>query len=209
MKLPTLEEAEEAIGIPADKWAGRCYEIASAFVKAGIVVGKPRYGHFVGKVSPDGYFGSRSNHSFVRHGWIDIGDDEVVDPTRFAFENKSPYIYCGCNSGEYDIGGNIFRALMTRPCPEYNKGEAQKKLTFTDSEALLWVTYQLDIDFNRAENMSVTTSMGQLFWLGNLSLDSFNGHERDIYQALINAGLEAIIPLDNRDYVFYEENVLT
>jgi hypothetical protein len=100
MKLPTLGECEKAIGEPASAWVARCYEIACKIVKAGLVSrerglgGEAVYGHWVGSISPRSYFADRRSLGFVQHGWIWIEDRcMVIDPTRFVFEAKAPYIY--------------------------------------------------------------------------------------------------------------------
>lgn len=100
MKIPTLQECEKAIGEPASAWAKRCYEIACKIVKAGLVSrrrglgGEAVYGHWVGSISPRSSFADRRHLGFVNHGWIYVADHNlVIDPTRWAFEAKAPYIY--------------------------------------------------------------------------------------------------------------------
>ncbi len=46
-----LKEAEIAIGIPAARWEGRCFEIASELVAAGVVKGVAVYGHWNGPIA--------------------------------------------------------------------------------------------------------------------------------------------------------------
>lgn len=99
MKIPTLKECEKAIGEPARDWAGRCYEISCKIVDAGLVSrkrglgGEAVYGHWLGPVSPRSLFADRKA-PFVQHGWIWIESHAmVIDPTRWVFEAKEPYIY--------------------------------------------------------------------------------------------------------------------
>jgi hypothetical protein len=94
MKLDP-EKIAEAIGIPLATWPGNCYGIACAVVEAGLVDGTAVYGHWLGPVAPSGHFGARSGHAFVQHGWIVTPDDEVIDPTRWVFEDVAPYIFVG------------------------------------------------------------------------------------------------------------------
>lgn len=94
-RLPTLAECEKALGEKAETWAGRCYEIASRIVKAGLVDGEAVYGHWIGRVHPRSYFGKRANLPFVAHGWVLLKDGRVLDPTRWAFEAVEPYLFVG------------------------------------------------------------------------------------------------------------------
>lgn len=100
MRIPTLEECEEAIGEAAKRWAGRCFEIASKIVEAGLVSrerglgGEAVYGHWIGPVSTRSYFADRRHLGFIQHGWINVETHGmVIDPTRWAFEGKRPYIF--------------------------------------------------------------------------------------------------------------------
>jgi len=91
-----VTEVEAAIGIPAQQWKGRCFEIASLMVKHGVVKGRAVYGHWTGIIQPSSYFGDRAGMSFCNHGWVLLDDGEtVVDPTRWVFEDKRPYIFVG------------------------------------------------------------------------------------------------------------------
>lgn len=40
--------------------------------------------------------------------------ERIVDPTRWSFEAKKPYLWTGDNDGTYDEGGNGFRSAMAR-----------------------------------------------------------------------------------------------
>ena len=45
-----------------------------------------------------------------RHGWIVSPDEKtVIDPTRWSFEKKIPYIYRGPNDDDYDLGAERFK----------------------------------------------------------------------------------------------------
>ncbi len=125
-----IEEVVKAIDIPVDKWPGQCYGIALAMVEKGIVEGTAVYGHWLGRVHPKAQvFGVRYNHPFQQHGWVIHKDGEtVIDPTRWVFENATPYIFVGgepdpdmreCHCGhlkiEHEMGG-FFRACNSRDC---------------------------------------------------------------------------------------------
>jgi len=100
MKIPTLRECEKAIGEPATAWVSRCYEIARKIVDTGLVSrergldGVAVYGHWVGPISPRSHFADRAKLGFVQHGWIYVeAHGMVIDPTRWVFEAKQPYLY--------------------------------------------------------------------------------------------------------------------
>jgi hypothetical protein len=96
LSWPTLEQCERALGEKAKTWVARCYEISCRIVAAGLVDGTAVYGHWVGDVSPQSYFASRSRSlPFVNHGWIVLNNGRVLDPTRWVFEAVPPYIYVG------------------------------------------------------------------------------------------------------------------
>lgn len=40
-------------------------------------------------------FYTRSKAGFCRHGWVELEDGCVLDPTRWVFEHVEPYIYVG------------------------------------------------------------------------------------------------------------------
>ena len=92
-----IKVVEKAIGIPAKKWKGRCYEIACKMVKAKLVKGEPVYGHWVGPISRYSHFANRRDLGFTNHGWVLVDEEKqlVVDPTRWVFEDREPYIFVG------------------------------------------------------------------------------------------------------------------
>lgn len=94
-ELPTLEKCEKAIGEPATAWVARCYEISCAIVAAGLVDGEAVYGHWLGEVARGSHFADRGHLPFIQHGWIQLKDGRVLDPTRWVFENRTPYLYVG------------------------------------------------------------------------------------------------------------------
>lgn len=146
----TIADVEKAVGMPASKWHGQCFFIASQIVDKNLVKGRAAYGHYRGPVSKEGYWKDRVGQGFQRHGWVELPDQTILDPTRWSFENKPPYIYlheCGnhdvvCRTCDmvpeehgthldacldfapqrcdYDRGGEELRAAMLRPPPPYH-----------------------------------------------------------------------------------------
>lgn len=92
MKMPP-EAIAQAIDFPLDDWAGNCFAVACQINERLGLGFKPQYGHFRGWVSPLSMFTSRERAlGWCNHGWPVTGAGVVVDPTRFVFEAKEPYI---------------------------------------------------------------------------------------------------------------------
>lgn len=224
----TVGEVADAIGVRPVDWAGRCFEIASRMVDAGLVDGEAVYGHWTGPVHKNSRFSGQEGAGFVQHGWVLLADGyTVVDPTRWVFEAAKPYIFVGeppddldmvCMCGHvieehddgflreclccddcagfdperekwpYDEGGNQFRDMMRRPCPEWN--DAQK---------------QFEVDFGKARGLVIllTQHAGpwtaeQLHWLATLPYNELRGYAHEIYGGIIAVDLAGFIPFDNR-----------
>lgn len=196
-KQLSVVAVEAAIGIPAKDWPGRCHEIAGRILDAGVVSGRLAYGAWRGFMHPASIFGTRRGAGFTHHGWI-VSDDErsVVDPTRWVFEHTAPYIYTGTLTREYDEGANEvrheLRAAMGRgEAPTWSANDRQSDLLeFCHVET----TAHLRALLGNARSISVP----QVLWLANLPPRLLEPYVVPIYRALITAGFEALIPLDNR-----------
>lgn len=193
----TVADVEEAIGSPAELWAGNCFAIASEVVKAGLVKGVAVYGHFRGRVDPKSYFGLRSGMVFVQHGWVQLNDGRVFDPTRWAFESREPYLYLNQLTAEYDEGGNEINSRLRGGPPQYDGSET---ITFSaeelPSEPYSLVEKLLKIDVLAQEPGTLTK--GQVFWLANAHYDHLKPHAQAIYLAIEKKGMGGFIPIDNR-----------
>lgn len=105
-RIPTIDECVRALDWSTEKWRGQCYGVALALIESKLVSGRAVYGHYYGPISPTSKpFGSRAGTSFpAHHGWIVTEDGHIIDPTRWVFEDRAPYIYhldpCGC--GDFD-----------------------------------------------------------------------------------------------------------
>lgn len=199
-RLDVIEVARQ-IEVPIDWWPGQCYGIAGELLRKGVVEGSLRYGHWCGPVSPDCVIESFAKGAvmFCRHGWIEQDDNTIVDPTRYVFEAREPYIYIGEND-HYDAGGNLFREATEKPCPNYSATD--KRVTLS-----VWKFCPVAHRFVMAELFGgapgITFDMA--FWLANLALPRLREHARPIYKAFVDAGQGALIPTDNRTLVLGEE----
>jgi len=184
----TIEILEAKVGLPADQWHGKCAQIADHAAEL-VDGGTNIYGHYLGEKDPDGYWGKRSNIPFEQHGWVLLDDGRILDPTRFSFENKEPYIYLGDSMGEYDEGGNKWRETMLRPCPSPIGGRKHslKNLSGPEKSALEHVT----------ETPFEMITFEQLGWAASLPYNRLGMFVHFVYTALKKNNLGGFIPLDN------------
>jgi hypothetical protein len=211
----TIKKVEQAIGLKADRWAGKCYELAWCIAKRyKMLDGTPVYGHWIGAVHPDSYWALRAGTGFIQHGWVLLPDDRILDPTRWAFENKEPYLWLGKNDGSYDEGGNRLRKRFytDRPCPRpkadtMDEEDDTRQLCLTlsmDAQLHLWL-YSGRVLSEPWGSRGYWVEFEQLFWVANAPFMDLEPHAREIYQAIINVKQAALIPIDNRHMAFREE----
>lgn len=182
----TIEHLEKASGKPADTWHGACTLLAAHACEA--VGGAEVYGMYAGPVSLDGYWGDRPqlNH----HGWVQLEDGRILDPTRWSFENVKPYVYISEPSDEYDEGSDGLRMRLMKPCPD--PSGTLPGIEFRAAEKTL------------IERLTGThaseVSLGQLVWMANLPYQILEQNLATgvVYTMLIANDLSAFIPLDNK-----------
>lgn len=204
MAVPTLAEAEAAVGEPAAKWVARCYEIAYKLVDAGAVEGRAVYGHYLGPVLPGSVFHDRHRScGFTGHGWVSLPDGRVLDPTRWVFEAVAPYLYIGDAEGasssehggaplEYDEGGNVWRERNLAPPPPFQPTVSRVELNLPQE-----ASDHIYILLGGSPGVTVE----QLLWLSNLPLARLGEHARAVFQAIVEAGHAGFLPIDNRRLV--------
>lgn len=191
---PDPEEIAKKINLPTKEWPGKCHQIADMCIKAGVVDGKLRYGQFLGEISKDSkLFGGKAGAA-SHHGWVELPDKRIWDPTRWAFENKKPYIYIGKNDGDYDMGGNKLKAKYTdlANAPAYKKTDRMLKLEL-DSKTKDYVNKIFGDSHDERP-------LEQVHWLAIQDPDKLGDMAKPIYQALDKLKLKVLIPIDNWDY---------
>jgi len=185
-----------------NRWKGNCYCIASKIVDEGIINDSCRavYGHYLGPVSSKSYFANSRNMPFICHGWISLSNGDIIDPTRWVFEAKEPYMAFIDRDDdvaeEYDEGGNEWRASTRNPPPKYRKGDRQFPFTMKDFDKLDGRTYVLNLLGDKREFVK-EICLDQIFWLANLSLDTLGIHADTIYDYINSMGQKVCIPIDN------------
>jgi hypothetical protein len=195
--IPTIAEVESRLKWPVDGWKGQCFGVASQMVAKGLVRGTAVYGHYLGAVNPEGYFGKRTKHSFVQHGWVLMGDGRILDPTRWVFENTEPYIYVAKKNKDYDEGGNELRAAFKRPAPAFDSDEKCVVFKKDVLPTAPWNFIEKLLPLN-LEQEPGTLSISQVYWLANLPYEDLFPYTAVIYKAIAEVGEEVAIPWDNR-----------
>jgi hypothetical protein len=185
MPLPTLAEAEAAVGRPARSWAGRCSEVSDRLLASGLVRGVARYGLYLGPVAPGGLFSPTA--PWHRHGWIEAPGRLVVDPTRWAFERADPYLYQGPYTDAYDPEMAHFARIGIPPPPGRRPGDRA-----------------VDLDLGPAARAHLRGMTGsgcvfsraQLAWLAGLPPPLLGLYAAETYRAMDRAGCGGMIPPD-------------
>ena len=189
-----VEEIAKIINLPVQEWKGNCYGVAMACVEKGVVKGKARYGQFLGYIAEDGFFKGAGCH---QHGWVDIEDGNVFDPTRWVFENAKPYIHTGYNNGEYDLGANKLKELLNiraKVAPQFD--DKKSLITIKNNETLPIIQNYLGDTRN-----SNIFSINQIHWLANENPTNLGENAKAIFQALIEVDCDALIPIDNYELI--------
>lgn len=177
-------------------------------------------GHWIGPRAEHAFFSGTLGLPFVQHSWIEapgllmmppmrqptrVDPNEVlsdrpalvnpiIDPTRFSFDGKDPYIYVGPND-YYDAGGNAWRSATEAPLPPFNLDHKRFMLELPE-ETQEWVWQQAKAAGSEYPRKVYTFTL--VMWLANLSLPRLGKHARPIFRAIVKAGHAAAIPLDNR-----------
>jgi len=201
--IPSIKVIENFVGRPAEKWKGNCYCVASKIVNEKIINDDCRavYGHYLGHISSKSFFRSRRGMPFIQHGWIELSNGDIIDPTRWVFEAKEPYIAfidrMDDIAEEYDEGGNEWIKTFETPPPKYRKGDRQFPFTLDKFDKLDGRTYVLSLLGDKRENIK-EICLDQIFWLANLSIDTLGIYVREVYAYIMYMGQDAFIPIDNR-----------
>lgn len=184
--FPSISAIAKAIGMKPRYWRGRCHHVAYDIIASGLIEGEDRYGLYHGPIDPKGFFGKRP---FSRHGWIEMPDGNICDPTRWVFTNDVPHLYvCGPNP-EYDFGGNAMRAATDQGPPAHNPRAEQFKLELSAA-----TREEINSRFKGKGGEYYTKD--QIRWLANIDPDSVR-NPGEVYRAIVRAGMEAYIPMDN------------
>lgn len=191
--ITKISEIESMISFRTPEWKGQCWGVAKLCIDKNVVQGKLRYGHYRGPVSKDSMFYNSSKTGFVQHGWVDLLDGRVFDPTRWVFENVEPYIYVGSNE-DYDVGGNKVRMMLRLPPPVFNPDKRQ----IVVSDDILSKLFHDLLGDGRKDN---TFSIEQIHWIAISDPNELGPHVKLIYRFLQDSGQMSLVPLDNWELI--------
>lgn len=186
-------EAIEAEWGPADTWHGHCYSIAAAAHRL-LGQGKLAYGHYLGDISPDGFWQDRRGLPFVQHGWVKLRGGRVLDPTRWSFLNERPSIWIG-TSDEYDEGGQQWRAICRSPAPDDDASSNQISMEGLSPLA----AHHFDAMLGRRTTGQL--NYFQAIWLASGPVNHLGHYARELFELLVKHGWGAAIPIDTRRLV--------
>lgn len=203
-----LSELADACGVPLERWPGSCYAVAVALVRSGLLPSGSRavYGLWRGPIAPTGHFGARAGIPFTGHGWVELPSGQVLDPTRWVFEDVPGYLYVGADPVSddpdtraslerdracYDEGGGRLRAATLPPFPAADPTDTthRRMSTLPPPEVLsLLVGHGY---------VSGPLTVQQAMWLANLPVDLLGELADPAYGWLEECGLLAFVPIDN------------
>jgi len=182
----------DVIDVPLKDWPERCHEIAGRMQKAGYFAdGLLSYGLWTGPIAEGSTFAGRP---ICRHGWVEMPDGSIVDPTRWAFEDVEPYMYVG-PSDYYDFGGNEMRSRTLGPMPRFPEAPYFNVPLIGPAAAFVENLLKFPV---------IALGQNHLFWLANQPLAFLGEYAEPIYRALEALSMLAFVPFDNRTRVFGE-----
>lgn len=200
----TIEAIEAAIGLPATQWHGRCYELAWLVAdEHKLIKGHAVYGAWIGRVSKRGYWKLRAHFAFIRHGWVLLPGGHILDPTRWSFENKKPYVWLGENDGSYDPCNDHARQAQyaNKECPAEYDHKQFFELPLSHGARLFLFKYSDEVLPRPLKKEPLCLNFSQLMWVANMPMVDLRPYTAEVYQAIIDAGQQATIPYDNREMI--------
>lgn len=198
---PTIQEVHEQFclknNIPYDpnnlqkdlSW--NCFAVASVLaemLKKKKIKARAVYGTWKGKCV------SKKESGFFRHGWVLVKEKEIIDPTRWVFENSTPSIFQGnvVKNKEYDEGMIELRSHVERPYPAFNE-KTRRVIQFKWSkDCAEMITMLSGVDCNEDQAMSIE----QALWMANIPFKLWGKHLDEVYSNLKKESCEAFIPMD-------------
>lgn len=205
LRAADIEAIGRQIGSAPDTWTSRCFEIAQKIVAAyGWTDARAIYGLYLGPISPRCKpFAGRQGTA--RHGWIITREGVIVDPTAWVFESVAPYLkvmvpgddlHFECQE-HYDEGAESMSSLARMGFPARRNGE---KLVPISNQALRASVVRAI----RASDITAKIPRGgfssqQLSWICRTPYSDWGSKTAQaLYKIVMDAGLDACIPMDFR-----------
>lgn len=201
----TVRDVARRIHHPITEWPGNCFGIAEAILKHRMVKGFLRYGIYSGPISDESrHFGGRG---VTHHAWIELPSKNIIDPTLWVFEAAEPYIafVSGDDVNHYDLGGSRLRMAM-RSIRGDSNGPPDKMIALKNDgtvgeNTLRNLSPEASVYVERIFGHGTLTD-AQVNWLAHRAPSELGDAGKSIFQAIIDVGYEALIPMDSRAYYF-------
>lgn len=191
----------EIIGIPVEHWKGQCHLISSLMVEHKLVDGESVYGKYDGSIAPTSMFAGLPTS--IRHGWI-VTKSEIIDPTRWVFEDAKPYIFSSpLENKDYDQGSQAFnnwiRTVSRSTPPAYNPNSRQ---IATSDEVAIFSAHILGLDEKPTQ-----LCIEQAMWIANTNYNAIGSKMAiKFYDWLVNNNMGALIPIDFKQMAEKDKN---
>ena len=196
------------IDIPLEVWPGNCFGIAEAILRKMPVRGmRMARGHYTGRISRDSVYPG----DVAQHSWLVLEDGRILDPTRWAMESpKTPRIYLG-DAEDYDEGGMVLktRSRAYARAHSFTSFRAQNGPEAHVMKVLKTSPHARELVLATGGGLSEIASERNVDRVMNAINDPVE-HLRDpirVYQAIVDAGLGAMLQFDQRQRVLDPEAV--
>lgn len=170
--LPTMDQIVELLG-PPEGWVHNCYATATQLLGSGLLqpivdaFGPLRlgYGNYDGWVAKDTPYHGKP---VIRHGWIELEEGIVIDPTQWVFTGDEPSLAV-VGITDYDFGACRFKQSVRQDVvpPAYEPEHGVIRWTVNDPTISDFAAALLG-DHSRISDGFL--SRGQAHWLGNRPL---------------------------------------
>jgi hypothetical protein len=122
---------------------------------------------------------------------------EVIDPTRWSFEGRAPYIAHivtgDAELRDYDEGGDLLRRSMRSPCPPLAPLEDRRFALKLPVEVQEFVNHLLS-GASKVDDVPLR----HLHWIATAPFVILEPFNAEIYDAIAHLGWGGLIPIDNR-----------
>jgi hypothetical protein len=197
MPLTRISDIAKRINWPVMDWPGNCYAVAVSIYQAKLVprASRCRYGVWWGPMKSRKHFLGRS---FTHHGWIELPDKRIYDPTRFVFENADPYIWIGNDDkGFYDVAGQRLNAMFYK---EFPAASGDKTIPLTAKQRRVLAKFMPSV-------LEGDPDFGQMMWLAHFPVEQLDDQAKTVLKIFDELNLSALIPLDVRRYVLEDDKI--
>lgn len=185
-----------AIKLDLHEWPGNCYAVAAKIYQAHMVPrrSRVRYGTYHGEIASGSIFQGRE---FTHHGWIELPDNRIYDPTKWVFTDTVPEVWIGEYSDDYDIASQRLTAALAQYSPPSLVAE---KVKLTRKEARVLAAYVPDL--------KDSVSLADIYRIAHMPPSVLGNLGRPLYTVIKNLGHACFIPFDFWQLVMNDDAVV-